>query len=334
MPLAETETRDADYSSRVASEREHFRKVLGESADGLVPAPPVWTEVEGIVARKIARVTGAADGVQFVISLLDQCRQPRILSLGSGTCSLELQWILPMLRDPASCSLECVDLNEELVEQGRAAAAARGFRFQGHVQDINRLSLEPCSYDVVFCWAALHHFVELDHVAAEVNQALKPDGTLVAMDVCSRNGFVLWPETRIVVDRLWQLLPPTHRLAHTLGPEPLHCERYPEVDCSASGFECLRSEDVLPALERNLRRQHLIFAHCLLRRFFDTMFGPNFDLRRPFDRAFFEVVRDLDELHLEAHTLRPETFFGVYRRRSAPAVVAPTLAEVFGETAG
>ena len=151
------------------------------------------------------------------------------------------------------------------------------------------------------------------------------------MDLCCRNGFLLWPETRCVINTLWELLPSPYRVAHTLGAEPITCEMYPEIDSSRSRSGCVSSESILPALERHLERRHLLVAHTLLRRFFDTMFGPNFDLRRPFDSSFFTLVRDHDEMALEAHLLRPETFFGVYRKSDRGPRFAPSLSDVFDE---
>lgn len=315
-----------DYARRLHEERKHFRRVLGDDSNqGLVAVPAVWQEVEGLIAAKIAAATGSKDGVSVVVGELDSRSGPRMLSLGAGSCALELDWILPALRDPSRCRLECVDLDDELMAVAAQKADRQGFHFTGAVQDANRLSLEHEAYDVILCWASLHHFTDLDHIAAEINRALKPDGVFITMDLCSRNGFLLWPETEEVVDRFWTLLPEPYRVAHTLGAKPEVCQHYPNVDCARSGFECIRSESILPALERNLCRRHLIFAHSLMRRFFDTMFGPNFDLSRDFDRCFFQVVRDYDEMALAAGLLRPETFFAIYEKRVVAAQEAPEL---------
>lgn len=320
-----------DYERRVQAEKDHYKIQLGDSPTGLVQVPDVWQEVEGLMARKIHAATGIRDGIEVVVSALDKRESPRFLSLGAGSCSLEIQWILPRLARPETCTLECIDLNQDLIEQGRGRAEATGASFVGTAMDINQLELEPETYDVILCWASLHHFMELDRIAWQISRGLKPQGVFITMDICSRNGFLLWPQTREVINEFWELLPAPYRRAHTLGPEPVTCEIYPEVDCAASGFECIRSESILPALERHLERRTLVFAHSLMRRFFDTMFGKNFDLRRPFDRSFFTIVRDYDEMALATRQLRPETFFGIYQKGQGEPRPAPTLAEVFGE---
>jgi SAM-dependent methyltransferase len=235
--------------------------------------------------------------------------------LGAGSCALELNYIVPSLKEPTSCVLECSDINEEIMATGRELAAGQNIAFKAMVMDINDLRLDSEGYDIIMCWASLHHFVNLDHIAAMINKGLKPGGLFISMDICSRNGFRLWPETKEVVEAFWEVLPRQYRVAHTIGPEPVYCDTYPDMDCSKDGFECIRSEDVIPSLERNLERIHLIFAHTLARRFFDSMFGPNFDMNKDFDRSFFKLVTEFDELALRTGRLRPETFFGVYRKK-------------------
>lgn len=67
-------------------------------------------------------------------------------------------------------------------------------------------------------------------------------------------------------------------------------------------------------LDATLQRVHHVPYFTLSRRFFDTMYGPNFDLSAPIDRALFEWIWQLDCHYLQSGQLRPETFFGVYRR--------------------
>jgi hypothetical protein len=43
------------------------------------------------------------------------------------------------------------------------------------------------------------------------------------------------------------------------------------------------------------------------------MYGPNYDLNLPLDRAIAEWVWELDQLVLAEGRLPPETFFGVFR---------------------
>jgi hypothetical protein len=48
------------------------------------------------------------------------------------------------------------------------------------------------------------------------------------------------------------------------------------------------------------------------------MFGPNFDLSKPFDRAIVDFIWHLDCELIASRAVRPETAFLVLRRRDAP----------------
>lgn len=76
-----------------------------------------------------------------------------------------------------------------------------------------------------------------------------------------------------------------------------------------------RREAIFPALKKHLREIHFVPGFSIARRFFDTKFGPNYDLQQPLDRSIFEFLMQLDEYYLEKHLLKPETFFGAYSRR-------------------
>ncbi len=309
-----------EYVRRMEFESEQFEEELIEqSKDGLFRAPEAWTLVEAVISSRIERATGHRSAVDLIISELNWRERPNFLSLGAGTCVIELEHILPRLDDPESCTLECIDVNENLMNLGKKMAEEKHLNLVNTRADINQLKLEPESYDLILCWASLHHFVELDHIASEINRGLKPDGLFITMDICSRNGFLLWPETKEVVKELWDKLPEKYHHSHTYGVYPGEKTRqfgeFPDFDMSAGGFECIRSEDILPALEKNLIQQVFIPATAFVRRFFDAMFGPNFDLSNPFDLEFFVNAICRDEVAIATGELKPETFFGVYSKR-------------------
>jgi SAM-dependent methyltransferase len=248
-----------------------------------------------------------------------------VLGLGSGACGNELDGIAPLLRaQGCRMSLTCLDVNEAVLRQAEQEAAARGVPFRAVIQDANTLSLESAAYDVVVAYASLHHFLDLERVAAQVNRALRPDGIFVTVDIPTRNGYLMWPETLDLVNAIWRSLPAAYKVAHTGFAAPTPVEHRDNVDYSAGSFECINSEAILPALDRHLVRESFVPTLSLARRFFDTQFGPNYDWSRPLDRAIFEFVMTLNEHLLDSGTLRPETFFGAYRKRLEPPVYDPS----------
>jgi hypothetical protein len=85
------------------------------------------------------------------------------------------------------------------------------------------------------------------------------------------------------------------------------------VDQRQHGMECIRSQDILPLLRSNFTEQYYVPYFSMSRRFFDCVYGSNYDLTNPLHRAAFDWIWELDCHYIETGKLRPETVFGVYR---------------------
>ena len=303
------------YEDRLLQEIAHYEEVFQERLSQQVP--PIWQKVEERLADAVENVTGVRNLYEYVARHLKGKDRVAVLGLGSGACGNELDGMAPLLqRQSCEMDLTCVDINATLLEQAKSEAAKRNVRFHGIVQDINEIRLTSDSYDVITAYASLHHFVRLDHIASEINQALRPEGIFATVDVPTRNGYLMWEETFAIVNALWKVLPAKFRIAHTGYRKPTYVETYENVDYSQNSFECINSEAILPALRAHLHENHFVPAFAIARRFFDTMFGPNYDYSLPLDRAIFEFIMRLDAYYLEAGLLKPETFFGVYSKKS------------------
>lgn len=303
----------AAYRKRLEEEIEHYSELYssGGAAQLMEPAPPAWVELQRRAARLIRERTGA-DLTGHVTALLKARPRARMLSLGCGAGGVELVFA----RQARSSEILCLDINAAALELGRQAAAAEGLNVRFAEADLNRVELTPEAFDVVFCHASLHHVLELERLLAQVERALRPEGALVVVDIITRNGYRMWPETRKLAGAIFQTLPERYRLNHTAYlPRKRVDRKIWDGDTRGAGMECLRSEELLPLLQSRFRVECLAPHFSLCRRFFDTMYGPNYDLARPLDRAILDWIWELDCYLLEAGRLRPETFFGIFRRR-------------------
>jgi len=204
----------------------------------------------------------------------------------------------------------CIDINEELINRGAKVAAANGVTITPFVQDINFLELDG-TFDLVFAHAILHHLVELEHVLDEIKLYLSDEGKIIVYDVTARNGLLLWPTQREVVNTLLKALPSKFRYSHVLKRST---EAYVEIDHSDLGFECIRSQDIVFLLQDRFATMCLVKGFAFLRRFTDCEFGPNFDLTNDSDVKVFNLLRELDEWYVDSGLLRPESVFWVGRR--------------------
>jgi 2-polyprenyl-3-methyl-5-hydroxy-6-metoxy-1,4-benzoquinol methylase len=302
------------YSDRVANEIKHYKQIF---KNGLFQeVPPIWNEVERKFSDYIEQATGVRGLSEYVARATKGRKTLKVLSLGSGACGVELLALAPRLAEQG-CTIELTsaDINGDVIAQAQEEAQKRGVAFVGLTQDINKLKLKPNTYDVIMAYAALHHFENISHVAKEINKALKPKGMFVTVDIPSRNGYLLWDETKVILDKLWKIMPAKYKWDHTVTKIPIYMASFPNVDYSINSFECSNSEAIIPALRKHMRETVFVPAFAMVRRFFDTKFGPNYDLRRDWDRNFFAFVTEMDHALVTSGKLQPETFFGVYSKK-------------------
>jgi SAM-dependent methyltransferase len=306
---------DGDYNRWIGNEISQWKEKFKGRMYGMTT--PIWSKVEEHFAEKIERSTGVRNLYQYVARHVKGKERVSVLGLGSGACGNELDGIAPLLK-LQNCKMEltCMDINGVILEQAVREAAKRDVKFTKKVQDINKIELEPNSYDVIVAYSALHHFIELNHIAHVVNLALVPDGIFVTVDIPTRNGYLMWDETYEIVCAIFQVLPPKFKIGHDGYKKPTYVDHYENKDYSKDSFECIRSEDIIPALRAHLREIHFVPALAFARRFFDGIFGYNYDYEQPLDRAIFEFIINLDNYYIESGILRPECFFGAYGKRN------------------
>jgi SAM-dependent methyltransferase len=83
------------------------------------------------------------------------------------------------------CRVAAIDVvADDQVGLGRAWAlmADSGVSFAPVIGDFERLPFSDCTFDVVFCAAALHHAPDLTRMLRDVLRVLKPGGRLVAVN--------------------------------------------------------------------------------------------------------------------------------------------------------
>ena len=275
--------------------------------------PAAWQEVEKHVNKLIRDKTGYDGYIDYVVNVCNSKSRPiKILSLASGACGNEIA-IANQLNVPFEFT--CVDINLQILNLGIHKAKELKYNFRGLIQDINNLNLEPESYDFILAYASLHHFINLDHIAKTINLALGDDGEFITLDIPTRNGYRLWIETFEIIKLLWKILPEKYKIDHTSSKTPTYAKEYPDRDYSQNSFECIRSEEILPALNKHLKCKFYIPCLSISRRFFDNMFGFNFDLSNYLDQNVLNFILALDQYYIETEKLKPETFFGVYAKK-------------------
>lgn len=258
------------------------------------------------VERKIGKIPW-----QYIIDAINEkirksSDEIRIVSLGSGPGGGEIYLATKLI---GNYVIECLDINKQSIELGSKRAKELGLNMKFKQMDINELRLDPSSYDVVYAHASLHHLINLESITHEIKKAMKPDAEFIVYDGIARNGLRLWPLTKEIANQLFQSLPKQYRYNHSNPNEQEPATELPDVDLSTSGFECIRSEELYPILKNEFKTKFEVFGFSFARRFVDNEFGPNYDLKNPFDKAIIDTIVKLDEEYTEKYGLKPETVY-------------------------
>jgi ubiquinone/menaquinone biosynthesis C-methylase UbiE len=271
-----------------------------------LPPPPqgAYQEAEARAASLIRAATGD-DLAGHLVARLQARPGVRMLTIGqsAGAFALSLAQLAP------AAEMVCVGVDAAL-----AGSAAPGSNVQMVAGDLEALSLQRAAYDLIFCHAALHQVFALEAVLDQLRRGLRRSGAFVIVDVVTRSGYRMWPETRAVVDAIWPTLPARLRLNHTLYRAPLIDAAMWEPSPSEEDLQRSRSEQILRLIDSRFSRLHVVPYFSLMRRFFDLTYGPNYDLLAPLDKAVFDWIWQLDRHYVATGRLRPEVFFGIYRQ--------------------
>lgn len=307
---------DPEYQRLAREEIQHYTDIfLGEAASPSAqttlfqPVPASWVRVEERAATLVRSATGFDLG-GHVLNRLRSKGSVRMLSLGSGPGGVELAYA----RQAPGADITCIDLNPDLVRLGQQRAGEEGLRVSFEVGDLNVIELPRDQFDFVFCHAALHHVLELERLAEQIQRALRAGGELITVDVCTRNGFLMWPETKEIAVRAFKTLPARFRINHTAYSKARLDDELWEADTSGVSMECIRSQDIIPVLSRTFETRHFVPYFSICRRLLDTMYGPNYDLTQSLDTAILDWIWELDRYYLESKLLKPETFFAIYAK--------------------
>ena len=176
----------------------------------------------------------------------------RALTLGSGVGELErglCQYGFARFHEGLDLSDEAVRIATEKAELGDL----------GHLRyrtaDLNTVTLDRASYDVIFGVSSIHHVQNLEHLFEQVRQALKPGGYFFLDEFIGPSRFQ-WTQAQLDImnDQLQQL--PKH-LRRLVSDQSKFKERVVRKTLAyviaADPSEAVRSSEIVPLLTEHFR---------------------------------------------------------------------------------
>ncbi len=297
---------DVEYAERIRREIETYRHV--ENVSNLPEIHGYWAHN---YVLPLLEPFGIRNEVEFYLQYVakylanSEGGPATVVTLGAGNCQLEVDLAKGLLAaGMTGFTIECVDINTNMLERGRALAAEQGvseyLRFTE--ADANKWSPNRQQYGVVIANHALHHFVALEYLFDSIRSCLVPAGYFLTHDMIGRNGHMRWPEALEIVQRFWAELPERYKYNRLLKR---HEPDYINFDCSDEGFEGIRAQDILPLLIEKFQFELFVPFGNVIDIFVDRCFGHNYDSTNDWDRAFIDRVQAADQSAINAGIVKP-----------------------------
>ena len=244
------------------------------------------------------------------------------LSLGCGEGGFE-RWLAGT---GVADSVMGVDISTAAVDIANRAARDEGLeQVSFRVADLNRDSLDPGAYDVVFTSMSLHHIAELEAAIESIYGALRPGGIFLANEYVGPSRFQFPADQKELAERVIAMLPRElrfHPVASREAGRPVYKDRYlsrtPEQWLEVDPSEAVRSSEIIGLLGARFPRtwtypyggsmMHLVLEHIAV----------NFDPECDRDRAIIRLI-DLMESELIASGCLADDFAVLACRRDKPS---------------
>lgn len=309
------------YGMPILARRPRDRASVAIPGHELRNLPPIfhyWSK-RHVVPKLAAVGLGPLEDL-FGDPIAERCRRDpgklvKALSLGAGNCDHESGLAASLMsRGLENFQIDCLDRSGEMLEHGRRTAERLGVAGRlGFVEsDVDDWSPES-SYDVCIALQSIHHFADLESLFAKVRRSLEPDGVFVVNDLIGRNGRILWPEALVYVEYIWQRMPQRYKYNNLRRRVEIE---YENRDSSTTGFEALRSQDILPLLIESFHFETFLAFGNIIDVFVDRAFGHNLSVERESDCAFIDRVALLDDRLIDEGIVKPTHM--VARLRTQP----------------
>lgn len=319
---------DAEYARMAAAEAAYWATARGLADMADAPGP------DQVQRHFNHRFTGD-EQTRWFDTIYRYGDFKRGLVLGAGGVTREAR----LLETNPNLHLTIADISPGALDQRRGLLARFPGRVVTLIADFNFIELDENAYDLIVSSSAMHHVINLEYVAEQVNRALAPDGMFFLHDYVGETKRRFSPEKKAAFEEVY------NRDLVRQGREPSTLV-WSDGDDRSSPFCGIRAADVLPVFGAHLALQEVRTAGGL---WYPLMFAkdvkplPRAPLRlrlmrlkpmRPivrfvahrvlkrtggtwiFDPMFVQDLLDTGDRLADAGEILPSNAFAVYRKRA------------------
>lgn len=305
-------TNSISYRAKLLVEQANFAQV--EEVHDL---PPIFHYWSNKYLRPKLEQFGFSHPDAFFVQYLERAMVPApkkstFISIGAGNCDSEVRIAKELVnKGHRNFVIHCLDINDDMLARGTSLATSEGVA--QHVKplkgDFNEWKPDR-QYHAVMANQSLHHVVGLESLFDAIKTAIGENGIFITSDMIGRNGHQRWPEALEIVNEFWRELPESYRYNVQLKRQE---DEFGNWDCSVSGFEGVRAQDIMPLLIERFNFELFIAYGNVVDPFIDRSFGPHFDADSEWSRNFIDRVHARDESEMLAGKITPTHMMGVMR---------------------
>jgi SAM-dependent methyltransferase len=260
--------------------------VWGEAArQHLEQSPLGWLDTDWVLRERVfPMVFGSDPGGWWTQGAMKRLGVPlggRWLDLGCGGGAAEID----MARNGLFDSMVAYDPSPGAIQVAKEQASKAGVtNIDFRSADVNWFELPEGAFDVVHINMALHHVLELEHVAYQVNRALKPGGLFLANEFVGPSQFQFSPTRMMRVQASLESLPERLRWNPIAKEVKTEQPRYPRAWWDEfDPTESVRSDEIPHVLSVNFPTfRRLDYGGNLLNLVLENI-AQNFDPNHPED---------------------------------------------------
>ena len=231
-----------------------------------------------------------------------RCKDLTCLSIGCGTGELERG----LIKIKCAKVIDAFDIDDESVKTAISLAKKDNINDINYfVADANKIHLPENKYDLVVAHNAVHHFVELEHILAEINKSLKLNGIFVIVEYVGPNRFQWTNQQLKIINDLLKLLPDRYKrdADNDLITKPIVTQKTMGGYLREDPSEAIRSSDIVPLIHRYFkvieeRDMGGTILHMLLANIVD-----NFDISKEEDLTLLKLLCYFEKFVIEEKVL-------------------------------
>jgi SAM-dependent methyltransferase len=304
-----------DYSKRVRDQIAQYADAGAQIQLG--PIYHYW--IDKHIRPRIRCVFDVSDALLFYCQYAAEAfhqsgASRRIVSVGAGDCVHEIAMIKKLLElGESDFAIEALELSPVRLDRARVCAdqAGVGKYLLLREADLNEWVPEH-KYSAAIAKDTLHHIVGLEHLFDAIHDLLEEDGVFLTTDTIGRNGHMRWPEALEIIQSIWRFMPDHYKTNHQLKRFE---KEYDNWDCSKSGFEGIRAQDILPLLVEKFSFRNFLGFGNLPDIFIERGFGHNLSIYNPRDTGFIDFLEQLNTLLVDLGYLKPTMTYAVMTRK-------------------